>query len=34
MNIRAFTLGNKLRVPGREMGGGMGNWVMGMEEGT
>ena len=30
---RLLTIGNKLRVTGREVGGGSGNWVMGNKEG-
>ena len=32
--MRLFTPGNKLRVTEREVGGGWGNWVMGIKEGT
>ena len=31
---RLLTLGNKLRVAGREVGSGWGNWVMGIKEST
>ena len=32
---RLLTIGNKLRVAGREIGGGMwGNWMIGIKEGT
>ena len=31
---RLLILGNKLRVAGEEMGGGCGNWMMGIKEGT
>ena len=31
---RLVTIGNKLKVTGGEVGGGWGNWVMGMKEGT
>lgn len=28
------SIGNKIKVAGRKVGGGSGNWVIGIEEGT